>query len=248
MSQPQRKPSASSVPPKANPPQRLETLSEVAGAMSHLPKPSRAVLKAPHYPRATYPGPTPPDRDVNPVPMSSATNVRPTWTANAADIIWTVGLGDCVAIATWNMATCHRSLTHAQAGIVTDAWADELARGIDGRTVVIVANGDTTSNPSVFQSMVFNDIKAKIDGALTRKAARTKTQKAQPQYWMYFTSGVKPAGAPADLMLGSFMILSDGTFGRAGGPASIAAKIQVPAATLVKEPNPPKDLRDLSSQ
>jgi len=247
MSQPQRKPSAPAVVAKANPPKKLETHAEVAQGMSHLPKNSRAILKAPHYPRApySYSGPTPPDRDVPPVPMSSANNVHPTWTTHGADIIWTIGLGDCVAIATWNMETCQRSLTHALAGIVTDAWADELARGIDGKTVVIVANGDNTRDPTVFRDMVFHDVKTKIEGAMTRKAARTKTPKAQPQYWMYFTSGVKPAKAPTDLMLGSFMILSDGSFGRTGGPASIAANIQIPEVMLLKEPNPPKDLQNL---
>lgn len=139
------------------------------------------------------------------VPTTFPHNMHPAWNPNGADVLWTMGLSDCVAVATWHIPTGRRSLTHPNAGDVTAAWASELAMGIDDKTVVIIANGTNQLNPVVFQSGDF----ARISNAI--KQAMRAQNKRNPQFWMYFTPG-NPAGVRMD----TFVMYANGMYGRIG--------------------------------
>ena len=169
----------------------------VASAVG-LPSPS---VEAPGIPR----------RDVN-VPMSSRGNMHPTWIENGADVLWTTGLSDCVAVATWDKTTGKRSLTHPNAGDVTEAWASELVRGLTQDTIVIIANGTGQSSSAYFHEHGdFANIKAKIIAALGTKP--------KPKFWMYFTP--QPKTVARGLMMHSFVMYANGVFGRIG-PTDVA--------------------------
>ncbi|KAK0747232.1 hypothetical protein B0T21DRAFT_388369 [Apiosordaria backusii] len=164
-----------------------------------------------------------PQRDIL-VPMTSRHNMRPAFTTGGADILWTSGLGDCIAIATWDMVTGERSLTHPNAGDVAGTgWADALAERINHNTIVIVANGTNSLNPSYFQDADFARVKNEV------KAAMRRAGKRDPQFWMYHTR--EPSPRPRNLQMHSFVMYANGVFGRIGD-----GNTAVPGVTIVKEP------------
>ena len=182
----------------------------------------------------------PPDNATH-VNMSRLDNIRPTWVRDKTTAIWTTGLSDCVAVATYNMKTHFRSLTHLPGGQFTAGWAQELAGDIDKYTIVIVANGTAALALDRFHDSVFVPIMNVLKLALGGRVAA--------QYWMYCTPEAMggPARPPNDMMMHSFVLLPDGTFGRAGGPASVKAqwpvtKVQDP---VVRDPHPAKGLNTL---
>ena len=184
--------------------------------------------------------------NVDPVKMSRTDNIRPTWVKDKKTAIWTTGLSDCVAVATYNMKTQFRSLTHLPGGQFNAGWAQELAADIDKYTIVIVANGTAAIGLDRFHDSVFVPIMKAIQKALSGKAAA--------QYWMYFTplamaDPAPPAGQVDDMMMHSFVLLPNGTFGRAGGPLSVAAKRRVTKVSVpdpvVRDPSPAKGLNAL---
>jgi hypothetical protein len=173
------------------------------------------------------------------VSMSRLDNIRPTWVKDKTTAIWTKGLSDCVAVATYNMKTHFRSLTHLPGGQFTPGWAQELAAGIDKYTIVIVVNGTAALNLDRFHDSVFVPIMNAIKTALKGVAA---------QYWMYCTPlAMAGPGQSNDMMMDSFVLLPDGTIGRAGGPTSVTAKRLVTKVQdpVVRDPSPAKGLKTL---
>lgn len=145
------------------------------------------------------------------------------------------------------MKTHFRSLTHLPGGQITTGWAQELAAGIDNDTIVIVANGTAALGVDRFHDSAFVDIMNAI-----KTAIKTAKKTVAAQYWMYCTplamaGPAPPAGQLNDMMMDSFVLLPDGTFGRAGGPASVKAKRLVTTVPnpVVRDPSPAKGLKTL---
>ena len=144
-----------------------------------------------------------------PVAMTSRHNMAPTVTQNGADVLYTSGLGDCVAIATFHPATGTRTLTHPNAGDVTPAWASTLAGMIDSTTYVIIANGTNQISPQVFRSNDFTRICTAISTAMQARG------KSNPRFVMYHTPDL---GRPqvSGVRMDTFVMYANGVYGRIG--------------------------------
>jgi hypothetical protein len=138
------------------------------------------------------------------VPMSSLNSIEPTQ-SEGDETLWTTGMSDCCAVATFDRDTAKRTLCHLPGSNPSAGFFAALADIIQENTVVIVAAGSS----STFDFFSGNLVPLFKDGIINAMQSAGKDTRK-----LLVTGFHTEDDASQNMQEGSFVIEGDGTYGR----------------------------------